>query len=587
MSDPKKETRPDTPASKKEVEAALASRKTASPYTMPANHPWAGLWKLFAALAVLGAAMGGVGFFQDKHRFAFSYLAAFAWGFTLCMGALFFVLLQHLTSAGWSVTVRRGAEQLMSVLPIFVGLFIPVILLRNELYPWLGEAAHHPAIAAKHGFLNFPFWAARTGIYFTIIIFLSTRLHGWSHEQDESGDPKLTVAMNKLSAPGMPLFALTLTFAGIDWFMTLDPEWYSTMFGVYLFAGSVISIMAFLVLFYSRLTAAKLLRDAVNAEHFHDIGKLMFAFTIFWAYIGFSQYFLIWYANIPEETLFFKHRQENGWGTISIFLVLGHFFFPFFLMLSRHAKRWQTPRSIGAAWILMMHFVDMYWLIMPNVDHHFHFMPWADLGCLFLVVGIVLAVALKRFAESPLVPVKDPRLARALSFENALGTTHGSPRRRSQKRNHPRHRRRLDGDHRRDDVRPRQLLRHPPRRRTAAEGVRTRQPRPARPAQAGRAAPGTERIRRRRRQEGSRPHPDRPRHHAARPARAGRHPVDSAGPFVAAHRPGGRCCAGGVRVGRARGLGLGGACRFGAACCILGRTGRVRACPQALNDTIP
>ena len=246
-----------------------------------------------------------------------------------------------------------------------------------------------------------------------------------SHEQDDTGDPKLTVAMNRFSAPGMLVFALTLTFAGIDWFMTLDPEWYSTMFGVYLFAGSVISIFAFLVLFYSRLTAAKLLRGAVNNEHFHDVGKLMFAFTVFWAYIGFSQYFLIWYANIPEETLFFMHRQQHGWGTVSIILVLGHFFFPFFLMLSRHAKRWNAPRSLGAAWILLMHYVDMYWLVMPNIDHHFTFLPFADLGCWFFVIGVVMAMMLKRFAESPLVPIRDPRLDRALSFEieNALWPT--------------------------------------------------------------------------------------------------------------------------------------------------------------------
>ena len=409
------------------------SKRPASPYVMPPGHAWAGMWKLFAALAVFGAALGVAGYLQDPKRFAFAYTTAFAWGFTLCMGAMFFVLLQHLTSAGWSVTVRRGAEQLMSVLPVFIGLFIPILLLKEQLYPWLGHEAHAPAIVAKKGYLNFPFWAIRAGIYFTIITFMSTRLHTMSLEQDDSGDPKLTVAMNRFSAPGMLVFALTLTFAGIDWFMTLDPEWYSTMFGVYLFAGSVISIFAFLVLFYSRITAAKLLRGAVNNEHFHDVGKLMFAFTIFWAYIGFAQYFLIWYANIPEETLFFKHRQEHGWGTISIILVLGHFFFPFFLMLSRHTKRWNAPRSLGAAWILLMHYVDMYWLIMPNVDHHFDFLPLPDLGCWFFVIGVVMAMMLKRFAESPLVPIRDPRLDRALHFENALGTitTHGTSRRRT------------------------------------------------------------------------------------------------------------------------------------------------------------
>ena len=225
--------------------------------------------------------------------------------------------------------------------------------------------------------------------------------------------------MRSLSAPGTLLFALTLTFAGIDWFKSLDPEWFSTMFGVYLFAGAVISIMAFLILLFTRMNASNLLNAEVTAEHFHDLGKLQFTFTVFWAYIGFSQYFLIWYANIPEETIFFKHRQENGWGTISIILVLGHFFFPFFLMLSRHAKRWVAIRSFAAGWVLLMHFVDMYWLVMPNIDHHFHFNPLMDLGCLFFVGGLMLALMFKRLAAEPIIPLRDPRLDRALNFENA------------------------------------------------------------------------------------------------------------------------------------------------------------------------
>jgi hypothetical protein len=205
----------------------------------------------------------------------------------------------------------------------------------------------------------------------------------------------------------------------VDWVMSLAPEWYSTMFGVYMFAGAVISIMALLVALYTFMTGAKLLANEVTAEHFHDIGKLMFAFTVFWAYIGFAQYFLIWYANIPEETIFFKVRQENGWGTISIILVLGHFFFPFFLMLSRHSKRWAKPRLFGALWILVMHFVDMYWLVMPSFDHQFNFTPLMDIGCWMFVAGAFMAMVFRGLAAAPIVPVKDPRLARSLEFENA------------------------------------------------------------------------------------------------------------------------------------------------------------------------
>lgn len=437
-----KKTSAETPVSKKEVEAAIKERGEHEPkggkgaipakYMIPSTHAWAGLWKIFAGIGVVGLAMAGASYTSDPKRFAFSYLAAFAWGLTLALGGLFFVLIQHITSAGWSVTVRRGAEQLMGTLPIFVLLFIPVVLFRNHLYPWLGHGHLSEAVEAKRGFLNFPFWMVRAVVFFAIWTFLANKLLGLSREQDETGNPDLTNKMRALAAPGIPLFALSITFGGIDWFMTLDPEWYSTMFGVYLFAGAAISVFAFMNLFFSRANAAKLLTNEVTPEHFHDLGKLQFAFTVFWAYIGFSQYFLIWYANIPEETLFFKHRQENGWGTISIALVLGHFFFPFFLMLSRHTKRVAGPRSFAAAWVLVLHFVDMYWLIMPNVDHHMHFNPLMDLGPILFIMGTMMAVFFKRLADAPIVPARDPRLDRALHFENALaGARDGTPRRRS------------------------------------------------------------------------------------------------------------------------------------------------------------
>jgi hypothetical protein len=200
--------------------------------------------------------------------------------------------------------------------------------------------------------------------------------------------------------------------------MSLEPEWYSTMFGVYIFAGSVISMFAFLSLFFRRMSGAGLIKE-LTEEHFHDLGKFLFAFTVFWAYIGFSQYFLQWYANIPEETVFFKHRQENDWGPVSILLVLGHFFFPFFLLLSRHTKRIPGSHQLGAVWVLIMHFVDVYWLVMPNVDHHFHPNVIMDLGNWLFIAGAMMAVLFFRLASAPIVPLRDPRLDRSLTFENA------------------------------------------------------------------------------------------------------------------------------------------------------------------------
>lgn len=464
--------------------AKAADRATA--YVIPPGHAWSKLWMVWAGVAALGAVLSVVGYGADPKRFAFTYLAAFAWGLTVCLGGLFFVLLQHLTGSGWSVVVRRGAEQLMGALPIFAVLVLPILFVfRETLYPWAGHAAHEPAMIAKHGYLNVPFWLARAALYFAIWVFFSFQLFSLSRRQDETGDPKLTLRAQSLSAPGMLLFALSLSFAGIDWLMSLDPEWFSTMFGVYLFAGSVISIMAFQSLLYSRMVGAGLLTKEINDHHFHDLGKLLFAFTVFWAYISFSQYFLIWYANIPEETDFFHHRQQGGWGWVGIGLVFGHFFGPFFLLLSRHAKRFHGSLQFGAVLILVMHYVDLYWLVMPNVDHHVHPSPF-DLGPLLLVAGAMLALTFRRMLAAPLMPVRDPRLDRSLDFENALGS-HGTRDRRAQESAHFRHRRRQHRDAGGRALWAAKLLLQPAQQRAAREGAGPPRRRPrqaARPREA-------------------------------------------------------------------------------------------------------
>jgi len=401
---------------------SAAKKSEASSFEIPANHPWASAWKIFAGVAVAGLGMAAAGMGGDTKRLAFAYLAAFVWGLTISLGCLFFVMVQHITNAGWSVVVRRVAEQGMSALPVFGVLFLPIVALKDQLYSvWMGHDAHaNHAIHAKAGYLNFNFWIIRAVVYFAVWTFLSFRLGSLSRQQDTSKDPALTGKMVTLSAVGIPLFALTITFAGIDWVMSLDPLWYSTMFGVYMFAGAVVSMFALLNLVLSRADAAGLVKGLVTVEHFHDLGKFMFAFTFFWGYIGFSQYMLYWYANIPEETAFFLHRGQDGWELPSWILVFGHFAAPFLLMLSRHSKRtFPAIRQTVAAWIILVHFLDIYWLVMPNVDHHFHFNPLADLGCMLFVGGVLMAVLFNRLAAAPIIPAGDPRLGRSLRFENA------------------------------------------------------------------------------------------------------------------------------------------------------------------------
>ncbi len=474
---------------------------------------WAGAWKIFAGIGVLGLVGSGVGYTMDPRRFAFSWLFAFITVLTICLGSIFFVLIQRLTSAGWSVTVRRTAEFFGLGIIALAPLFIPVLVSMNHLFPWLGEhheepaaheqphkvgdntginlikpayaqdhaapsepahgnapAADHPgdvaghlpgskagvpgdhaaAADAPHGaaaghaahgpmgdphaviekeilrkkapYLNRTFFLVRVGIYFLVWILMATRMFGWSVAQDKSKDPKLTLTAQKFAPPMTFLYALTLTFAAFDWIMSLEPTWFSTIFGVVIFACGVVSSYAVIILTTLALRSSGPLNGAVTIEHYHDLGKLQFGFLVFWAYVGFSQYMLIWYAALPEETTFYHNRWDfDPWSNVSMAIILFHFVVPFFWTISRNFKRNVGRLQIGSAILLVMHVVDIYWFVMPNfhlgkAGFTFH---WLDAACLLAVGGIYAAFVFNRMTQHSLVPVGDPRLQRALHFQNA------------------------------------------------------------------------------------------------------------------------------------------------------------------------
>lgn len=359
---------------------------------------------------------------QENSQFYFSYLTAFSYFLSIALGGLFFVLIQFATRAGWSVVVRRLAEQVMGTLPVFVLLFIPVILGMHDLYHWTHESAvaSDPILQAKSGYLDSTFFLVRAGVYFAIWILLSQYFLRKSIAQDKSGDHGITAGLQKWSALGLALYAMSQTFAAFDWLMSLSPHWYSTMYGVYFFAGSFVAIFAILSVLTILLTKeGGILEGIATAEHRHDLGKLLFGFTVFWAYVAFSQYFLIWYANIPEETIFFADRMKDGWLAVSIFLMVGHFGVPFFLLMSRHMKRSRKILMLAAVWMLFMHYVDLYYLIIPNnhTVHGFH-PSLVDLLAFVGVGGIFTAVLALRLMSAPTVPVQDPRLPESLAFEN-------------------------------------------------------------------------------------------------------------------------------------------------------------------------
>jgi hypothetical protein len=382
----------------------------------------------WAIIAAITGVIGIAGSYFSASRIAGgldyllqTYLVSFAFFLSLSLGALFFVMLQHVTRAGWSVVVRRIAEAIAANVWLMAVLAIPIVLGIEHLYHWAhpGIADHDPLIAAKTGFLNPGFFVARLAIYFFIWSVLAWFFYRTSKAQDANGDPALTRRMEVLSAPGIVLFALSLNFAAFDLLMSLDPHWFSTIYGVYYFSASVLVFFAVMPKILLWLQMQGLLKNAVTVEHYHDIGKFMFAFTVFWAYIAFSQYLLIWYGNIPEETEWFLKRQTGDWTWISLTLLFGHFVLPFLMLISRHVKRRPLPLAIIGVFVAIMCWVDMYWLVIPEFSPGVARFGLLDVLVYLGIAGLYSAVLVWRLGRASLVPEGDPRLKESLAFENA------------------------------------------------------------------------------------------------------------------------------------------------------------------------
>ncbi len=397
----------------------------ASSLRLPPGHPWHRLPLIGLVLAVVGlggSLVFGLSSEHARHQLWHSWLVGAVFVLSIALGGLFFVLIHHSTQAGWSVVVRRIGEHAMSTLPVLALLFVPLFFGLGDLFHW--SHVEDPAVKAdvllahKAPYLNTTFFGIRALFYFGVWTLLAVWLGRRSRLQDESGDHELTRKMRRVSAPGLILFALTTTFFAFDWLMSLDPHWYSTIFGVYFFAGSVMAFFAFLALVTVAAKRSGLLVEVLSAEHQHDIGKLLFAFVVFWAYMGFSQYLLIWYANLPEETSFFARRFTGSWMTASIALTVGHFVVPFLFLLPRTVKRNATALAVAAAWLLLLHLLDLYWLVMPNLHPAGMAPSLLDLGTVLGCFGLFLAAFGGSLRRQALVPLRDPRLPESLTFEN-------------------------------------------------------------------------------------------------------------------------------------------------------------------------
>ena len=380
---------------------------------------FAGLSFLLGLVAVVALVLCAIGAVVNPHQFSYSWLFAFAFFFTLCAGCFFWTIVHYATDAEWSVVVRRQLENIAVLFGVLALFFVPILLLRRHLYAWMViPPGHEAALDSKRAYLNFNFFLVRAIVFLGFFIVASQLLRRFSVRQDKDGNPQFTIWLRRVSFASLPLFALCLTFGAYDWMVSLNYRWFSTMFGVYIFAGAAGSSMALLVLVITALRQAGYLKDVVTVEHYHIMGKWMLAFCIFWAYIGFGQYMLIWYANMPEETQFFLTRNTQSWWALSMLLVIGRFFVPFAILLLRSIKKRPHQLSILAAWMLLMQMLDVYLIVLPALHGTgVHVSIWDLLS--LIAIGATLAFTyLRLVSRSSLFPVRDPRLIESLATVN-------------------------------------------------------------------------------------------------------------------------------------------------------------------------
>jgi hypothetical protein len=367
-------------------------------------------WSVLVAL--IGFLVLALGAFVDPRRAAFGYLVAYAFAATIALSGLAFLMMGHVTHASWIVAIRRVLEAIAGTVPLFAVLFVPIVLSAKLLYPWADDpttwsphVAH--AILVKRAWLSLPFFAARAGFYFALWTAFALLLRRWSL-RGELGKQRA------LSGAALPAMGLTFTFATFDWMMSTDPAWQSNAYGVYVFSGgflACLSLVAILSYFAQRYAILE-----TTPSRTHAIGNLMLGMTVFWAYIAFTQFLIIWIADLPEEVGFFQVRSRGAYLVVSVFLVVGHFVLPLLCLLMRGLKRRPVVLAAIGAWLLVAHFLDVFWLLVPVVRPEGPGFHWVDLGALLAVGGLAVAYGASRFTAASFLP-KDPALAEAMRFE--------------------------------------------------------------------------------------------------------------------------------------------------------------------------
>ena len=365
----------------------------------------------------VGLAVSLVGLFFNPAQFLQSYLMAYMFVLGIALGCLALGMVHQLSGGAWGVVIRRPIGAAARTLPLLTLLFLPIALGMRHLYIWTDASlvAHDEVLQHKHVYLNVPFFLIRAAIYFAVWNALSYFLNAWSLEQDETGDPRIARRMQRLSAGGLLAYGLTITFASFDWLMSLEPHWFSTIYGVLILGGQGLSALAFLIAVLVWLSRRPPLDDIIAPEHFHDLGNLMLAFVMLWAYFAFSQYLIIWSGNLPEEIAWYLHRLQTGWRFVGLSLVLFHFGAPFCLLLSRAVKREAQMIVKVALGVLIVRLVDLFWLIAPEFHTAGVWVSWLDVVLPLSLTAIWLGYFVWQLRGRAILPMHDPQ------FDEALG----------------------------------------------------------------------------------------------------------------------------------------------------------------------
>ncbi len=362
--------------------------------------------------AGVGLVLGLVGFVVDRDQFFRAYLIAYLFFFGIALGCLAILMVQYLTGGAWGAVVRRVLESATRTLPLLALLFLPLALGLHHLYEWARPevVARDALLQHKHVYLNVPFFLFRTALYFAVWLSVAYYLNRWSLEQDSDADPLIARRLEMLSRGGLLLYGLTMTFASVDWAMSLEPHWFSTIYGIIFMGAQGLSTFAFVIPVAALIADRPPLSHVITPERFHDLGKLLLAFVMLWAYFALSQFLITWSGNLPEEIPWYLNRMRGGWQWLGLFVIVFHFVLPFIVLLSRDVKRHARVLATVATALIVMRFVDLFWFVRPSMEPAGLSVHWLDVVAPVGIGGIWTWTFIRQLKDRPLVPLNDPYL---------------------------------------------------------------------------------------------------------------------------------------------------------------------------------